>query len=67
MTIAVVTVGVLVGLGSLLWTVYRLKPARFHIKVSITKWVFLDIPMQTPRSDASSGGPRQRRRRRPRR
>lgn len=46
MTIVVLTVGFLVALGLLLWTVHRLRPAKFHIKASVTKWVSLDIQVQ---------------------
>jgi hypothetical protein len=53
-------VGFLAALGLLLWTVHRLKPAKFHIKASITKWVSLDIQMQAPeREQPRSRHPRQ--------
>jgi hypothetical protein len=45
------TVGFLAAFGLLLWTVHRLKPARFQVKASITKWVSLDIQMQAPERD----------------
>jgi hypothetical protein len=45
--ILVVTLGLLVALG-LLWTVYQLEPARFHVRASITKWLSLDIQLQDP-------------------
>jgi hypothetical protein len=58
-TVVVLTVGFLVALGLLLWTVHRLKPAKFHVKASITRWVSLDIQMQAPErgEDASSSPP----------
>lgn len=53
--IVVVTLGLLTALGLVLLTVHRLRPVRFHIKATITKWVSLDIQMQGPeRGEATS-------------
>ena len=64
MTLAVIALSVLGALVALLWTVYRLKPARFQVKVAVTKWVSLDIQMHAPQADTLSGSRRQQRTRR---
>jgi hypothetical protein len=57
--LAVATIlGSLIALALLLWTVHRLKPARFRLKASITKWVSLDVQMEA--SPASHRDPARR-------
>lgn len=44
-----IVLAVLVALGLILWTVHRLRPERFHVRATVTKWASLDIEMECPR------------------
>jgi hypothetical protein len=55
--VVVVIFGSLIALALLLWTVHRLKPARFRLKASFTKWVSLDVQMEaSPPTHRDSAG-----------
>jgi hypothetical protein len=48
MTIAVVAgLGLLLMLGLVLFTVLKLRPDSFSLKVTLTKWLSLDLKMQS--------------------
>jgi hypothetical protein len=46
--ISVVAVGFLLGLGLVLYTVRRLRPQTFRFKATLTRWVSLDLEMNSP-------------------
>jgi hypothetical protein len=48
MIIAILTAGFLLALSLVLFTVGRLRPQKFKIKATLTKWVTLDLEMESP-------------------
>lgn len=48
MVIAILTAGFLLALSLVLFTVGRLRPRKFKIKATLTKWITLDLEMESP-------------------
>ena len=48
MAVAILTAGFLLALSLVLLTVGRLRPRKFKIKATLTKWVTLDLEMESP-------------------
>jgi hypothetical protein len=48
MVIVVLTAGFLIALALILFTVNRLRPRKFRIKATLTKWITLDLEMESP-------------------
>jgi hypothetical protein len=48
MIIAILTAGFLLALSLVLFTVGRLRPRKFKIKATVTKWITLDLEMESP-------------------
>jgi hypothetical protein len=48
MVITILTAGFLLALSLVLFTVGRLRPRKFKIKATLTKWVTLDLEMESP-------------------
>jgi len=48
MVIAILIAGFLIALALVLFTANRLRPRKFRIKATLTKWITLDLEMESP-------------------
>ncbi len=48
MALLVITAGPLIALWLVLFTVRRLRPRKFRVKATLSKWASLDLEMESP-------------------
>ena len=53
MTLPIVTLGLLMALLLVLMTVWRVRPQRFKIRATLTKWASFDLEIDSPEPSAS--------------